>query len=299
MISRLFDIVHSLIKQRFAIVHIDVYSTRAFWYAEITSLISRARGVPTVLTLHGGMLSEKHNTEPHRVERLLQSATVIQSPSQFLTDYFRQQGIKVNYMPNFIDLERFPYKRDEVKPWSLLWVRAFSVIYQPEMAVQTLASLARDYPEVTLTMIGPDKGKEIATRQLAQKLGVFDRIKFVGRVSNESLYEYYNSHSVFLNTTHYESFGVAVLEAASCGIPIVSTNVGEIPWIWSDNENILLVDNFDSSEMSQKVAILFNSQSVAGSLSENARLKAQSFEWANIKPKWLSVFNKLIHEQIV
>jgi glycosyltransferase involved in cell wall biosynthesis len=71
---------------------------------------------------------------------------------------------------------------------------------------------------------------------------LLEKITFTGPINNTELPAYYSSHSVFLNTTSYESFGMAVLEAAACGIPTVSTPVGEIPLLWKAGEEIMLTD---------------------------------------------------------
>ena len=145
-------------------------------------------------------------------------------------------------MPNSIDLEKFPFKRDTVKKHSLLWVRAFTNIYNPEIPVRILHELRKLFPDVYLTMVGPDKGTLREVEALINRLDLEDHINITGPIPNEELRKYYQSHSVYLNTTSFESFGVAVLEAASCGMPIVSNSVGEIPLIWEDGKNILLVE---------------------------------------------------------
>ena len=87
-------------------------------------------------------------------------------------------------------------------------------------------------------------------------LNLSNNIKILGPISNKKLSYYYQRHNVFINTTSYESFGTALIEAASCGIPIVSTNVGEIPLNWTNEKDILLVENF--SEIELKIKMWFN-----------------------------------------
>jgi SAM-dependent methyltransferase len=85
--------------------------------------------------------------------------------------------------------------------------------------------LKKNFPQISLTMIGPDKGILNEILLMIKELGLESNIKIIGPISNQELFKYYQSHSVYLNTTSYESFGVALVEAAACGIPIVSTNV--------------------------------------------------------------------------
>ncbi|MBE0653253.1 MAG: glycosyltransferase family 4 protein [Bacteroidales bacterium] len=108
---------------------------------------------------------------------------------------------------------------------------------------------------------------------------------------NDKLYSYYHSHDVFLNTTSYESFGVAVLEAASCGIPVVTTNVGEIPFLWRHGQEILMAENLIPSKFADEIFKIFSDPSLADILSKNARKKAEEFDWELIRDKWLRLFS--------
>lgn len=291
LVLRLFDIVWTLLIKRFDIIHIDVFSNRGFIYADIASKIAKMKNEMLIMTLHGGMLTEKYERKPDHVRTVLQRAGVLQSPSLFLIEFFKKQGIEVAYMPNFINMTNFPYGRNKVQPYSLLWVRAFSQEYHPELAVETLHKLLENYPDATLTMIGPDKGSLNKIKQLVKKLGIENKVIFEGRVPNEKLYEYFQSYAVYLNTTAYESFGVAVLEAAACGIPIVSTRVGEIPYLWKEGDEILMSSE-NAIVMSAEVAKIFDSPELAEKLSKNARKKAEGFDWTgSVKKQWLDLLS--------
>lgn len=287
-IVRLIHIVFTLIFSKFNIVHISVYSDNAFIIAEFATYISKLRRKKILLTLHGGRLNDFFIENPKRVKKVLNRATKILTPSMFLKESFND-FYKTDYLPNPINLEKFPFKRDEIIENSILWVRAFTNIYNPDLAVKILYEIRKNNPLATLTMIGPDKGTLNATIKLIQTLGLKDSIKIVGPVKNELLFKHYQTHEVYLNTTSYESFGVALVEAASCGIPIVSTSVGEIPYLWQHEENMLLVNSFNESDFAYEIEKLFLDKELSSKLSKNARQKAESFDWKKIEPYWLEL----------
>lgn len=291
-ILRLLDIIKECLMGSFHKMQIDTYSGPAFKIAESASFIARLRGKKLILTLHGGMLPEFYQKNKQRVDKVFKRSAYIQTPSLFVKDFFQKQGIQINYLPNPIQLENFPYNRDSLKPHSLLWVRAFAPIYNPDLAVQTLFEIRKNYPDATLTMIGPDKGLLAQAVLLIKELELNTAIKILGPIKNTDLYKFYQSHAVFLNTTSYESFGVAVAEAAACGIPVVSTKVGEIPFLWQHEENMLMVKSFDSKEFAIEVSKLFESKELATKISKNARLKAETFDWEVIKEKWISLLSE-------
>ena len=289
---RLIDMVFSSLVFRGNIVHIDVYSGLAFQYADIVSRIVKLRKMNLIMTLHGGALPEFAQLIPRKVKRVLERADHIQSPSKYLIDFFAGMDIQVQYLPNFIDLEKFPYDRRNVKPYSILWVRAFTSIYNPEIPVLALKELLNNFPKATLTMIGPDKGMQKEIMQLAEKLGVSNIVDFVGPVQNGELYRYYQTHQVFLNTTSYESFGVAVIEAASCGIPIISNAVGEIPYLWSNEVDMLFSERNEVQNYVKKISRVFEQPDLELSLSRNANSTAKQFGWGVIKLKWIELLLK-------
>jgi len=290
-IIRLIEIIIALFQSKAQCVHVDVYSGQAFIIAEVSSLICSLLKKKHILTLHGGALPEFFQNNQKRIKKVFNRANLILTPSQYLKHFFEDKGFKIQYIPNSIDLCDFPFDRSRIKPYSMLWVRAFDPIYNPRLAIETLFEVQKKYPEATLTMVGPDKGLLDAAKQLIKEKKLKNSVYTVGPVPNQELFSYYQSHEVFLNTTSYESFGVAVLEAASCGIPIVSTQVGEIPYMWKQGEEMLMVDDFEPEHFAEHVIKIFEDKELASLLSLNACKKAKTFDWEIIKPFWLNLFN--------
>ena len=116
---------------------------------------------------------------------------------------------------------------------------------------------------------------------------------FVGGVPNNELSNYFHDHDVFLNTTYYESFGMAVMEAAASGIPIVSTSVGEIPFLWKNKEQILLAEEITPESFVLEIKKIFKSNELSQFLSKNARKNAERYDWGIIRKKWECTISSL------
>jgi glycosyltransferase involved in cell wall biosynthesis len=288
-IARLLDILFTIVRSKASVVHIDVYSGQAFMIAEAASFLASRLGKRQILTLHGGALPEFYPKHKKRITATFRRADVITTPSRYLMHFFEREGFPVRYIPNSIDADLFVFERSEVKPHSMLWVRAFDPIYNPHIAVQTLARVITQYPDATLTMVGPDKGILAPTKELVRQLGVEKRVHFTGPIRNEDLPRLYQTHEVFLNTPSYESFGVAVLEAASCGIPIVSSNVGEIRYLWEDEKEILVTYSLNADGFAENCARLFRNKQFAANLARSARAKAETFQSKRIESSWFEV----------
>jgi glycosyltransferase involved in cell wall biosynthesis len=111
-------------------------------------------------------------------------------------------------------------------------------------------------------------------------------VQIVGSVENKELAKYYQTHSVFLTTTSYESFGVSIVEAACSGIPQVATSVGEIPLMWENETEILLAKLNDQQQFNNNVFRLLNSKELARNISSKAYVKAKNYTWTMVQKKW-------------
>lgn len=291
---RLIDTVYFMIayRKKYDTIVSLIFSGRAFVLEYIIFVIAKILNKKIIGVLHGGALNQFYHTYPNMVEKLYNQCIHICTPSKFLQQYFVARGWPVSYLPNFIDNTYFTPKWTNTNGNKLLWVRGFHEIYNPELAIKCVAALKHEFPDISLTMVGPDMGKLEACKALSKELGVANQINFVGFVPNSELQNYYHSHTIFLTTTQYESFGVALVEAASCGIPMVSTRVGEIPFLWKEGEEMLMAENNNQEAFNSQVKRLLNNSSLRDKLSINAHAKAAIFTWDHIKNKW----NKLIED---
>ncbi|MGA8853272.1 MAG: glycosyltransferase family 4 protein, partial [Christiangramia sp.] len=82
---------------------------------------------------------------------------------------------------------------------------------------------------------------------------------------------------------------VSVIEAMALGLPVVSTNVGGIPYLISNEENGLLVKPRDAEAMAKGILRLMENPELAENLSKKGRLKAEKFNWLEVKQLWLEL----------
>ncbi len=289
------DILFHVLSTRAGVVCADVFSGNVHTILPLVGRIAAFREKPLVLVLHGGQLPEHFERSPEAISRLFRRARRLITPSLYLKAFFEEMGFDVRYLPNPVPLEHFPYAAPApASPPRLLWVRAFADIYRPELAVDILGELRRSHPAATLTMIGPDVGTlDKVWAHIAHK-GLEDAIRVVGPIPHRQLGKFYRTHSVFLNTTQYESFGSAVLEAAASGIPVVSSAVGNIPLLWEDGKEILLAKQPAAGEFSAQIRRILTEPGLSARLSENARLKASQFDVEIVLQNWAGLFNNIL-----
>jgi glycosyltransferase involved in cell wall biosynthesis len=292
-LGRLWEMVGSVVRDRgrYEVAVVDVFSGRAFLWAEAVVLALRALGKPFVLVLHGGNLPEFARLWPGRVRRLLDGAAAVTSPSAYLAKQLERFRGDIRCLPNAIEVSRFVPRASEKMGCELVWLRAFHEIYNPMLAPAVLACLIGEFPGMRLTMIGPDKGDGSLerTRRAAANLGVSGACHFVGRVEKSAVPAWLAKGDIFLNTTNVDNAPVSVTEAQAASLCVVSTSVGGIPYLLENENDALLVPPCDARAMAEAVRRLIVEPGLAANLSRNGRLKAEKFDWSYIVPEWESL----------
>jgi glycosyltransferase involved in cell wall biosynthesis len=296
-IPRLADMLTTIWLRRneFQVAQVDVYSGPAFLWAEATCAVLRSVGKPYILVLHGGNLPRFARRNPRRVERLLQSASAVTTPSEYLREQMAAYRADLHLLPNALDLSAYRFRVRRRPRRSITWLRAFHEIYNPILVPQVLQLLAADYPDLHMTMIGPNKsdGSLDRTRNLAAKLGVLHRLSLPGAVPKEETPKWLDEADVFLNTPNVDNTPVSVLEAMACGLCIVSTNVGGLPYLLRDGTDALLVPPNSPEAMAAAVRRVFTERGLAERLSRNARDKATLHDWTVVLPQWEELLSSL------
>jgi glycosyltransferase involved in cell wall biosynthesis len=289
-LSRLLDMTATAWGSRrdYGVAQVDVYSGHAFLLAEAVCWILRRAGKPYTLALRGGDLPSYARRWPGRVRRLLGSAQVVTTPSSYLLEQLVPYRADLRLLPNPLDLSSYTFRLREQPGPRLVWLRAFHAIYNPSLAPRVLAELSQDFPGLHLTMIGPDKGDgSLQAAQLtARELGVGGRITWIEGVPKDEVPGRLNEGDIFLNTANVDNTPVSVMEAMACGLCVVSTNVGGIPYLLEDGADSLLVPAGDADAMAAAVRRVLTEQDLPARLSTNAHTKAAQWDWSLILPRW-------------
>ena len=287
-VLRLLAMFWAVLKSRnwAAYVLIDTYSTQSFWFAYCTGRLCSLLGLAYIPILHGGNLPERLKTSPKASKFLFRNAYINVAPSAYLMDCFSKNGYKklIN-IPNAIDLSLYHFKqRKSIQP-KLLWVRSFAEIYNPLLAIHLFHSLHLKYPAAELCMVGPDKdGSLELCKAEAERLGI--TVRFTGKLSREAWSTLATDYDLFINTTHYDNTPVSLLEAMALGLPVISTNVGGISKLITDDQNGLLVAANDEAAFVSAIERLLQHPELVDHLTTRAYQTVQTFNWEEVKKQW-------------
>ena len=160
---------------------------------------------------------------------------------------------------------------------------------------EVVARIVGDYPEVTASMVGPNKedGSLRRCQNLAVELGVANRIAFPGSIDKADVPTLLANGDIFLNTSQVDNTPVSVLEAMASGLCVVSTDVGGISYLLEHERDSLLVPPDDPIEMANAVCRILREPRLAKLLSCNARRKVEQFDWSVVLPTWQHVLDSV------
>jgi len=268
-------------------------------------------GVPFVLTLQEGD-TLKHIKARARwlgflYRRIFKKADLITAISNFLKDYAKNQGAdaaKIEIVPNGVDLNKFKIKNEKFKVEEL---RNKLRIKENEKIIITVSRLVEkngvgDLIEAVGKIEIPIKllilGTGLLEKSLkfkTKKLGLENKIIFLGNVLNEKVPEYLAISDIFVRPSLAEGLGNAFLEAMACGVPVIGTRAGGIPDFLKDWETGLFCEAKNPDDLAQKIELLLKDENLRRKLSENGRqLVEEKYDWKIISQKMKDIFLKLI-----
>ena len=180
----------------------------------------------------------------------------------------------------------------------LLYVGRLEPLKGIDIVIRAMAQL--DAPRPLLVVAGGDQHSATEVRRLraqASAAGVEDRVRFVGAVPQEELPEYYAAADVCVIPSFYESFGMAALEAQSCGRPVVASRVGGLPGVVRDGETGYLVPWRCPEPFAERLDVLLRNRALQRSFGAAAREWAMGFRWSSIAKRLAALYEATLTER--
>ena len=252
-------------------------------------LVARARGISCVVNYRGGEAREFLERSSVAVLKTMAYASALVVPSAFLQGVFERWGVRSDVVPNIVDVERFRPESGS-KPFPHLVVaRSLEKIYDIPTALRAFALICRELPEARLTVAGSGP-EQAALGRLSVDLRIEGAVDFCGRLDRDQMAALYRSASVVLNPSRVDNMPNSVLEAMASGVPVVSTNVGGVPFILRDDVCGILVKSGDHAAMAAAALRLLADRAYAKRLCKAALQEVQRYTWPQIRPRWAATY---------
>ena len=285
-----------------------------------------------VLHMHCDWLSQlDHNMIEHR----LRKADLILACSRYVTDRIRQSfpslAGRCQTLYNGVDLATFindpkkNEKRFELK--QLLFVSRVTPEKGLHILLDAFKEVIEKNPHVRLEIVGPltaytlgsiiwlsedSKVQKLASfyrkgsltsyfDYLAHKLislSISNNVTFHGQIPHEQVVKFYQEADIFIQPSVYEPFGMGIIEAMACQVPVVATRVGGIPEIVEDGRTGLLVERLDARALANAILELLSDEDLRRKMGKIGRERVESFSWDNIATNLLRLYGEMVEHRI-
>jgi glycosyltransferase involved in cell wall biosynthesis len=227
--------------------------------------ITRDLGIPLIVYFHGYDVFHQPtwNAQLPSYKQIFREADRVLVVSRLMLKKLHESGVpleKLIHLPAFVNLELFPYRDRSAFPPRFIAVGRFAETKSPHLTILAFKKVAEAVPDATLVMVGKGGGGELfeACLILTRALGLEDKITFKGALSHEQVAKEMGEARAFVQhsvTTpenqDMEGKPVAIMEAMTSGLPVITTRHSGIPELITDQAHGLLVEEFDVEAMAE------------------------------------------------
>ena len=300
-------LVSALARDRPEILH--AHSHR-YGHVLEAAAVARTLDIPLVVSAH---FHPPHPGEPARKRALLRlqdqlfgmtayriaRAIVVETEEEARQVAEFAPSSRIRVIPPGIDLGKWPAPPEQPPPPGfperyLLFagrvapnkglvelVRALGLIPKPE--------------RLPLVIVGQDWGARAAAERAAREIGVADAIHWVGHVEDPARYRAAFRRAIaFVLPSHYEAFGLVLLEAMASGVPVIATDVGGIPSVLDEGRAGRLVPAGDVAALAAAIRELLSSPAERTELAAAGRERVRRFGWERAVESHRELYRSLL-----
>lgn len=228
--------------------------------------------------------------------------TVSNASKSDILRFFPGNDKKIHVVPLAADPRYIPLDKEYCKH---LLIKEFSLLnpfilylggFSPRKNVKAIInaykkSIPRLNNNYDLVLAGAEKEEVPKIKNLAEELGISERVKFTGFVKEELMPVLYNGCELFIYPSLYEGFGLPPLEAMACNTPVICSNLSSIPEICENGA--MLINPRDVEEISSSITKILNNIDIKNNLKVRAEAQAKKFSWSITAKKTLELYSSI------
>ena len=275
----------------------------AHWATSYGFLAALSGFHPFILSTWGNdiiILPKKYWVIKKIVEYNLKKADVVTATSKMLanaTGEFIYDGKSVHTIAFGVDMDLFspPKEKSTASKICIGIVKALEDKYGIEYLIRAFKIVVEGGYESNLLIVGEGSLRK-KLEELTESLALTDSVRFIGKVDNNTVVEYLNMIDIFIvpSISSSETFGVAAIEASSCSIPVIASNIGGLPEVVIDGKTGYLVPPGDAESIAEKIIKLIEEPSLRQRLGKGGRkFVVDNYEWESCASKMEGIYNDI------
>jgi len=285
-------------------LHYDIIHSHYWLSGMVGSVLKEFWNIPHVTMFHT-LARIKNEVSPGYIEpsfRIIAEENVMGScdliiastekEKAYLIDKYRALDSKITVIPCGVNTDLFkPVNKDLARKLSgiksspnILFVGRDDPIKGLDNLLMAL-SLLKMADGFTLTIIGGDDSSLFSIRNtLRQKCNsiLSDHINLIGPVPHEQMVSYYNTADFCVIPSYYESFSLVALESVACGVPVLSTDVGDVRHISASCPSCIIISSNNPDTIARGIKDMLNIK------------KETNYKSIPDRYRWRNIVNKII-----
>jgi glycosyltransferase involved in cell wall biosynthesis len=293
----------ALLNEDFDVLHTHLPTP---WSADWSSIVSKLKGKPLVLTYHSDITGKglaRHIAAAYNftaLKFLLRNADrIIVTRQGYLSKHLGGQKKKIAIIPIGVDSRAFrpvpTQKKGDIFFLSVL--DDYHGFKGLDVLLGAMRIAIRDMPDLRL-IVGGDGSTRIFYEDESRSMGLSRNVEFVGSVPQERLTEYYNGCSLFVlpsTDPGRETFGIVLLEAMACGIPVIATEIAGPAEAIRESGAGLVVPPGNKKMLAEAIIRILGNRDLSASMGiEGRRLAEKKYNWRRIAEQTAALYEELI-----
>lgn len=270
-------VIVALIRQDAPLLHVHLASRASFWRKSVICLLAMLWRRPYVLHVHGGDFGKFYDQEcgvfaKWLARTLLTRATLVLALAQLWREVLGRIApeARIRVLYNSVSIPgRAPRVANSAEPERVLYCGRLGVRKGTMDLITAFARVSSQFREARLICAGD--GDIAGAEKLATELGIAERVSFTGWIGPEAMRTELSRATVFALPSHAEGVPMALLEAMSWGVAVLTCPVGGIPEVVTSDQNGLLVKPGDIDGIERALVKLLSSSTVRTRLGAAAR----------------------------
>ena len=292
--------------------------------AAFVRLVSKLRGFPYVISIHGGLLELPEKQLDDLVapmkgsfnwgkifDFLLNAGKVEEDAAAIICVSKNEQQLvsekypekKVIYLENGVNMEHFAsgnaqnfrdnYSLNDEK--IILNVASFNPQKNQSALIDSFEKVLGKHPDCKLVLTGTVYDEKYYNTLLEKAKKLKESVIIIPNLDfdSETLVNAYAASDLFILPSLYEPFGIVVLEAWAAGKPVICSGVGGLKAFVHDLENGLIFDVNSQEDVVKKILQVLDDKDLAASLAKAGRKTAEEHSWQNITSKLIKLYEEL------
>ncbi|MBD5164239.1 glycosyltransferase [Helicobacter sp.] len=260
------------------------------YWATTFAVSHRVNGIPVVCSVH--------DTNPSLLYKEICGADKVIVMSKAVATLCLNRGVqesKIEILPNRVDISKFyPQKIMNLENFSknFKWILYIGRLAEQKNLDTLLQAFSLLPDEYRLLIVG--RGEASKYQLLSESLGVQKRIVWKEAITNEELPKYYNFMDCFCVPSRWEGFGIVFIEAAACGMPIVTSNISPMNEFLTHNVSAYLVDDYENPKaLSEAILAVCENKNYAEVLKKGAVQVASKFAKEKIDAQEAEIYSRI------